>query len=295
MAMDSIPEAMLVRAVVRWRCTATSNVDAPQGVVRLVQAHSLGAYWQTWPHVAARRSCFGAAAGRCYVQPSPSFSQLSRHAGVGQCVGYQGMPWSRQGAPRIAASATSIECSLGTRHGHDGSPASLSTSASLLAGAGERGQVHVPGLAAGWVGFAVLGILFVLWRACLLASTAVGVELPAPVPLALLCTSCALVRQCRCGCSRSGCRRRRGAKRGAPKRGALQRQRRRHARLPPSAVMPEWLGVRVGAGVCVEQRGHFSTLVHQQFARDEGFASVGPCEPTSLTRSSSVDSGGAGP
>ena len=182
--MDSIPEAMLVRAVVRWRCTATSNVDAPQGVVRLVQAHSLGAYWQTWPHVAARRSCFGAAA---------------------------------------------------------------------------------------------------------------GVELPAPVPLALLCASCALVRQCRCGCSRSGCRRRRGAKRGAPKRGALQRQRRCHARLPPSAVMPEWLGVRVGAGVCVEQRGHFSTLVHQQFARDEGFASVGPCEPTSLTRSSSVDSGGAGP
>jgi hypothetical protein len=131
--------------------------------------------------------------------------------------------------------------------------------------------------------------------ACLLASTAVGVELPAPVLLALLRASCALVRQCRCGCSRSGCRRRRGAKRGAPKRGALQRQRRRHARLPPSAVMPEWLGVRVGAGVCVEQRGHFSTLVHQQFARDEGFASVGSCEPASLTRSSSVDSGGAGP
>ena len=132
-------------------------------------------------------------------------------------------------------------------------------------------------------------------RACLLANTAVGVELPAPVPLALLCASCALVRQCRCGRSRSGCRRRRGAKRGAPKWGALQRQRRRHARLPSGAVVPEWLGVCVGAGVCVEMRGHFSTLVHQQFARDEGFASVGPCEPTSLTRSSSVDSGGAGP
>ena len=120
--------------------------------------------------VAARRSCFGAATGRCYVQPSLSFSQLSRHAGVGQCAGYQGMPWSRQGAPRIAASATSIECSLDTRHGHDGSPASVVSS--LLAGAGERGQVHVPELAAGWVcacpSFSCCG------RACLLASTAVG-------------------------------------------------------------------------------------------------------------------------
>lgn len=135
---------------------ATRNVDAPQGVVRLVQVRSLEAYWQTWPHVAAQRSCFGAATGRCYVQPSPSFSQLSRHAGVGQCAGYQGMPWSRQGAPRIAASATSIECPLDTRHGHDDSPASVVSS--LLAGAGERGQVHVPELAAGWVGFAVLGI-----------------------------------------------------------------------------------------------------------------------------------------
>ena len=137
--------------------------------------------------------------------------------------------------------------------------------------------------------------LFVLWTGVSACKYSSWLGLPAPVPLALLCASCALVRQSRCGCSRSGCRRRRGAERGAPKRGALPRQRRRHARLPPRAVMPEWLGVRVGAGVCVEQRGHFSTLVHQQFARDEGFVSGGPCEPTSLTRSSSVDSGGAGP
>ena len=112
MAMDSIPEAMLVRAVVRWRCTATSNVDAPQGVVRLVQAHSLEAYWQTWPHVAARRSRGCRGRGRVLL----GLRQVPHRLSV-----------------RWVLSTVMMAVQL-----------LLSTSASLLAGAGERGQVRVP-------------------------------------------------------------------------------------------------------------------------------------------------------